>query len=64
MGLFDRKSRGAAAAAPPELPPTLSYTDLTAASQLMDRWDAAMGNSDAMWDCVRRLCPARRLSWA
>lgn len=52
MGLFDRKSRGAAAAAPPELPPTLSYTDLMAASQLMDRWDAAMGNSDAMWDCV------------
>lgn len=50
MGLFDRKSKGAAAA--PELPPTLSFTDLSAASQLMDRWDAAMGNSDAMWACV------------
>jgi hypothetical protein len=51
MGLFDRKSKGAAAAAP-ELPPTLSFTDLSAASKLMDRWDAAMGNSDAMWACV------------
>jgi hypothetical protein len=50
MGLFDRKSKEATAA--PELPPTLSYTDLVSASQLMDRWDAAMGNSDAMWDCV------------
>lgn len=51
MGLFDRKSKAAAAAAP-ELPPTLSYTDLTAASQLMDRFDAAMGNSNAMWACL------------
>lgn len=23
-----------------------------AASELMDRWDAAMSNSDAMWDCI------------
>lgn len=52
MGLFDRKSKGPAAAAVPELLPTLSFTDLPAASQLMDRWDVAMGNSDAMWACV------------
>ena len=51
MGLFDRNSKGAVAAAS-ELPPTLSFTDLSAASQLMDRWDAAMGNSNAMWSCV------------
>lgn len=52
MGMFDRRSRAAAAAAVPELPPTLSDADLAAASQLMDRWDAAMGNSDAMWACI------------
>lgn len=53
MGLFNRKDKGGAAgAAAPVLPPTLSYSDLMAAAQLMDRWDAAMGNSDAMWDCV------------
>ncbi len=52
MSLLDRKSKGAAAAAAPELPPTLSFTDLSAAAKLMDRWDAALGNSDATWACV------------
>jgi hypothetical protein len=52
MSLFDRKSKGAATAGAPELPPTLSFTDLSAASKLMDRWDAAMGNNDATWACI------------
>lgn len=52
MGLFDRKSKAAAQATVPELPPTLSTADLANAAQLIDRFEAAMGNSDAMWDCV------------
>jgi hypothetical protein len=51
MGLFDRKSK-AASVPVPELPPTLSAADLSRAAQLLDRWDAAMGNNDAMWECV------------
>jgi len=52
MGLFGRKSEKAPAAVAAEPRPTLSATDLTKASQLMDRWDAARGNNDAMWDCI------------
>ena len=51
MGLFDRKSK-AVQVPVPELPPTLSATDLASAAQLLDRWQAAAGNSDAIWDCV------------
>jgi hypothetical protein len=51
MGLFDRKSQ-AAQVPVPELPPTLSAADLARAAQLLDRWDAATGNSDAMWECI------------
>lgn len=51
MGLFNRKSKEAAVPVP-ELPPTLSDADLAAAAGLLDRWDAAMGNSDAMWACI------------
>jgi len=53
MGLFGRTSKETAdPAAAPEPIPTVSVSDLAAAAQLMDRWDAARGNSDAMWDCL------------
>lgn len=51
MGLFDRKSK-AAPVHVPELPPTLSTADLARAGQLIDRWQASAGNSDAIWSCV------------
>jgi hypothetical protein len=52
MGLFGRKSKEAPGPVAPKPPLTLSAADLTAASQLMDRWDASRGDSDAMWDCL------------
>jgi hypothetical protein len=52
MGLFGRKSKETPGSVALEPPPALSAADLTAASQLMDRWDAARGDSDAMWDCL------------
>lgn len=52
MSLFNRKPKQEPGPAAPPPPPTLSAADLAAASRLMDRWDAAMGNSDAMWDCI------------
>ena len=52
MGLFGRKSEETPGSVAPEPPPALSAADLTAASHLMDRWDAARGESDAMWDCL------------
>ena len=51
MGLFDRKPK-AAPAPMPELPPTLSDADLARAARLLDRFEAAMGNSDAIWTCL------------
>ena len=51
MGLFDRKSK-ATQAPVPELTPTLTAADLANATRLLDRWDAATGNSNAIWDCV------------
>jgi hypothetical protein len=52
MGLFGRKSNETSGSFASEPPLALSATDLTAASQLMDKWDAARGDSDAMWDCL------------
>jgi hypothetical protein len=54
MGLFGRKPKETPGSVAPEPPPTLSAADLTAAAQLMDRWDAARArdDSDAMWDCL------------
>jgi hypothetical protein len=52
MGLFGRKSKETPGSVAPQPSPTLSAADLTAASELMDRWDAARGDSDAMWDCL------------
>lgn len=51
MGLFDRKSKPAHVPVT-ELPPTLSAADLARAAQLLDRWDAAAGDNDAMWECI------------
>jgi hypothetical protein len=55
MSLFGQKSDDTRGAVAPELSPTLSAADLTAASQLMDRWDAASGDNDAMWDCMEAI---------
>jgi hypothetical protein len=52
MGLFGRKSKETSGSVASEPLLALSATDLTAASQLMDKWDAARGDSDAMWDCL------------
>jgi hypothetical protein len=52
MGLFGRKSQETLGTVTAEPPLALSAADLTAASQLMDRWDAARGDSDAMWNCL------------
>ena len=52
MSLFNRKPRQEPGPAAPPPPRTLSAADLAAASRLMDRWDAAMGTSGAMWDCI------------
>jgi hypothetical protein len=52
MGLFGRQPGETPGSVTSTSSPTLSGADLTAASQLMDRWDAASGNSDAMWDCL------------
>lgn len=60
MGLFGKKT---STPPPPvvEPPPEVASSDLTRASQLMDRWDAAMGNSDAIYDCLEAI--ARQGGW-
>jgi len=57
MGLF-KKDKLRPSTFPPETPPHLSNADLVDAAGLMDRWDACLGKSDAMWDCLERI--ARR----
>jgi hypothetical protein len=52
MGLFGRKSKEKSGSVAPESPLALSAADLTAASQLIDKWDTVRGDSDAMWDCL------------
>jgi hypothetical protein len=39
-------------------PPQVCVADLDDAERLMDRWDACLGDSDAMWDCLESI--ARR----
>lgn len=51
MGLFDRKAKVRTAASP-EPPPVLSAGDLAAAVRMVDRWDAALGDNDAVWACI------------
>ncbi len=50
MALFGRRNKSIPRNPAPEMPPSLTEADLAGASQLMDRWDASMGNSDATWD--------------
>lgn len=54
MGLFSKKT-AAPKTLPPEPPPTISDSDLADAERIMDRWDASMGNSNAMWDCLEAI---------
>lgn len=54
MALFGKKN-SPQPPPPSEAPPTVSEADLAKASQLMDRWDAAMGNSDAIWACMETI---------
>lgn len=49
MGLFSKKPKEPLA--PPPVAP-ISDADLVEASRIMDRWDQAMGTSDAIWDCL------------
>lgn len=54
MGLFSKK-QNAPTVLPPEPLPVISDTDLADAERIMNRWDASMGNSDAMWDCLEAI---------
>jgi hypothetical protein len=51
MGLF-RKDKPQPRTVRPEVTPRLSEADLADATRIMDRWDAALGNSSATWDCL------------
>jgi len=58
MALFGNRDKPLSKCFEPEMPPSLSAADLADASRLMDHWDASMGNSDAVWDCIEAI--ARR----
>lgn len=60
MALFGKKT-SPAPPPPPEALPTVSEADLARASELMDQWDAAMGNSDAIYNCLEAI--ARLGGW-
>ncbi|MBN1091207.1 hypothetical protein JKP75_00515 [Blastococcus sp. TML/M2B] len=51
MGLFDRR------AAPPDdgTAPAIGAAELADATALMDRWDAALGSSDAIWATLAQI---------
>lgn len=57
MGLSDRKATPPASGPAP----SIGAADLAEATALMDGWDAALGNSDAMWDCMAQI--AHRGPW-
>lgn len=51
MGLFSKRNE------PKVLPPpepllVISESDLADAERIMNQWDASMGNSNAVWDCL------------
>lgn len=52
MGLFGKKVNIEPVPVAPPPPPAISDADLTDASRIMDQWDASLGNSDAIWDCL------------
>jgi len=51
MGLFSQ-NKNEPKVLPPESLPVISENDLADANRIMDQWDASMGNSNAMWDCL------------
>jgi hypothetical protein len=53
MGLFSKKNEPKVL--PPEPLPVISDSDLADAKRIMDQWDACMGNSDAMWNCMETI---------
>jgi hypothetical protein len=58
VGLFSKKDKPLSKSFVPETPPSLSDADLAEAAQLMNQWDASLGNSDATWNCLEAI--ARR----
>jgi len=60
VALFGKKT-GPTTPSPVEPSPTVSEAELAAVSELMDEWDAAMGNSDAMYSCLEAI--ARQGGW-
>ncbi|SDF57345.1 hypothetical protein SAMN05660485_03649 [Blastococcus fimeti] len=56
MGLFDRRATSSPSGAS-----GIGAAELAEATELMDRWDAALGDSDAMFACLAQI--ARR-PWA
>lgn len=57
MGLFDRRTTPSPSG---EAPP-IGAAELAEATALMDRWDAALGDSEAMYACLAQI--ARRGPW-
>jgi len=51
VGLFGSKNKGTEAPVPEPIP-VLGSSDLDDAAEIMARWDASLGNSDATWDCL------------
>lgn len=58
MARFGRKRNSSGDVPQAEPPPEVSEADLGDASRLMDLWDASLGNSDAVWNCIESI--ARR----
>ena len=52
MPLFGKKTAPAPPAPQPKIPPDISEADLADASDLIDLWDASLGDSDAVWGCL------------
>jgi hypothetical protein len=58
MPLFGRKKIPPPKSIAADSPAAPSEADLADAARLMDRWDAALGNSNAIWSCIEAI--ARR----
>lgn len=60
MGIFNRRSRQEppkrpASPAPPPWEPVVGEVGRRDAGALLDRWDAALGSSDAVWDVLEAM---------